>query len=127
MNENGHAPIVWVGDKRDDAFDRLAAALSRLGLALELCGSVGQLPKALARWRRAVVVARDSGSGSAAAETMAALEHVYRPVPVVVLMEGSAFGRYYDLMGRGADHFYEVNEAPERIAHAVRHTAARAA
>lgn len=121
------ASVIWVGPGEGEAYERVAADLRGRGLPLAVCEDTAELAKALRRRSRAVVVVRDSGGASLADAALAAVESVYRPVPVVVLADEAAFSRYYELMGRGVRHYCDLSEAPERIARVVRHTAASAA
>ena len=128
MQSTDPTSVVWVGPQRGEAFHHLAAELSRNGMSLAVCETAGDLAGALRIRSRAVVVVPDGDASAALADAvLTALESVYRPVPVVVLAEASAFGRYYELMRRGVRHYYELSEAPERIASAVQYTAAHAA
>lgn len=108
-------------------FPGLAADLRRRGLDVEVCENADALPETLSRTPREVVILRDDSGASLTDAALAALASIYRPIPVFVLAEESAFGRYYDLMVRGVRHFYNLREAPARIALAVHFTAARAA
>ena len=127
MRPADFASVIWVGSKRGQVFSGLAADLRRRGLDVEVCEDADALPETLSRTPRAVVILRDDSGASLTDTALAALESIYRPVPVVVLAEESAFGRYYDLMVRGVRHFFSLGETPARIARAVQHTAARAA
>ncbi len=128
MQPTDPASVVWVGPYRGEAFHHLAAELHRQGLSLAVCEAADDLAETLRSRPRAVLVMRDGGDCKILADAaLAALGAVYRPVPVVVLADESAFGRYYDLMRRGVRHYYALSETPERITSAVRHIAAHPA
>lgn len=128
MQSKENPSVIWVGPQRGEAFRRLATELDRMGLHLAACESVADLAGTLESRSRAVLVVPDCSECAALADTaLEALESLYRSVPVVILAEAPAFGRYYDLMRRGVRHYYELSESPARIADAVRYMAARAA
>ena len=127
MKRIGSASVIWVGPAGGESFQRLTADLRRHGLGFIICKNPDQLPQTLSRTPRAVVVVLDDPSASLADATLTALQSVCRPIPVVVLIEKSAFGHYYDLMGRGVRHYYAASESPEQIARAVQYTVAHAA
>ena len=100
-------------------FSGLAADLRRRGLELEVCENAKALTETLSRTPRAVVILRDDSGASLTDSVLALLASIYRPVPVVVLAEESAFGRYYDLMLRRVRHFFYSGEPPARVGLAV--------
>ncbi|MEZ5361864.1 MAG: hypothetical protein R2748_05830 [Bryobacterales bacterium] len=119
--------MIWVGSRGGETFRGLAADLRRRGFSVEVCESVDALPETLHRTPRAVLILREEGGASLTDAALAALESTYRSVPIVVLAEESAFGRYYELMVRGVRHFFSLRESPAQIGRAVQHTAAHAA
>ena len=127
METTNATSIIWVGPAGSDSRQCLAASLFRHGFSLAICENTDQLSQLLSRTPKAVVVVVDDPKAVLVDAALAALERLYRSVPVVVLAEQSTFARCYDLMGRGVLHVYELGEAPDRIARAVQHTAARAA
>jgi DNA-binding NarL/FixJ family response regulator len=115
--------VIWVGPETDEDCKPIAQALREFGLEVAMSSNVDGLPDLLRKSRRAVVVACNCSGDRFAGKVLAALESVYHPVPVIVLADQSAFGDYYDLMSRGATHYFQLSEGPEPIARAVRLTA----
>jgi DNA-binding NtrC family response regulator len=126
-NRREETRVIWLGPRNDAALDDVAEALRNQGIELEVSERAHDLAAAVSLSPRAVIVVSDHVSPGSAEEALMALESVYRPIPVVILMDHSAFGRYYDLMRRGATYFYERGEGTDRIVRGVRHAAARAA
>ena len=103
------------GDWRDDVVERIV----RDGFAVQLLTSTEALLAALQAHPKAVVVVCDKEYGRTSREVLAALAAGLRSSPVVVLVERSEFGDYYDVMARGACCYYEQTESPRLIAQAV--------
>jgi len=111
--------ILWIGSPLGVLHDEVVGRIRKDGLEVEELGSAEALLDVLHVHPKAVIVVCDKQYGRRSREVLDALEAGLRGSPVVVLVERSEFGDYYDVMGRGAFCYYEQSENPRRIAEAV--------
>lgn len=119
--------VIWAGDEAPGASERLSEALQGCGVDLEIARTMEQLRHAVEGSSRPVVLVRDDPSELNADAVLTVLDSVCRPVTVVALLDQPEFGRYYYLSARGVTCFCELHEDPDRIAGAIRWSAARVA
>ena len=79
------------------------------------------LDTVLRRHRKAPLLIYSPPNGAPAADVVVRAENAIHGRPVVVAVDSSDFGTYYDLMSLGVSGYYEVSEGPESIGRALRH------
>lgn len=111
--------VIWVGPADGDDLQELGRAIRGRGLGFTRVERAEDLPGVLSLHAHAVVVACDRQTQQRSRDVVASVSRVGRRVPILVLVEESDFGDYYDLMERGVRYYYEFREGPERICGAL--------
>ena len=111
--------VIIVGLSETPASRELRASLEAMGSRIsEVLGPEG-IPGLLRDIRKATIVVYSPQSDAAAHRTLAAVAASHRGTPVIVLVDRSEFGEYYELMSAGVVQYYELSERPEIIARGV--------
>lgn len=111
--------VFWIGPRTGKLYLELVARLGARGLSVIDIESAEAPPETLRLHAKAVIVVCDQGSEGMTRRVLESLHAGLRNSPVIVLVERSEFGDYYDMMNRGANYYYEQSENPRRIAQAV--------
>ncbi len=78
----------------------------------------------LRRHRKAPLLIYSPTNGAPAADVVSRSSDAIHGRPVVVAVDSSDFGTYYELMALGVTGYYEIGEGPESIGRALRHFSA---
>jgi len=115
--------IIWIGPAAGPVHHEVVSKTKRNGLAVLDLDSPESLNAVLRLFPKAVIVVCDNQHGRISRQVLDSMAAGMRNAPVVVLVERSDFGDYYDVMAQGAFCYYEQSESPKAIANAVWWTA----
>lgn len=114
-----HRCIIWAGPSEGSAYRALRVAIRRRGLRIVTARAAEDVTDLVEHGVGSVVVALDHGSRRWSRDVAEALRHACRRVVLFVIVERSDFAGYYDLMEQGANYYYQLNEGPRAISHAI--------
>lgn len=115
--------VILVGLPRTSASFALRKSLEGMGSRISEVGGPEEIPSLLRDIRRATIVVYSPQRDAAAHRTLAAVASAHRGTPVIVLVDRSEFGEYFELMASGVVQYYELSERPELIARGVERAA----
>ena len=118
-DDEAGSDVILVGLTRHPAALHLAQLLRTEGFKTHDAGGPEEAPALLSETRRATIVVYSPGSPTAARSVIEQVQAAHRATPVVVLVDHSDFGDYYELMTHGATEYFEIDEPAEVILRGV--------
>jgi len=115
--------VIIVGLSETPAYSELRTSLEAMGSRISEVRSPEGIPGLLRDIRRATIVVYSPQHDAAAHRALAAVAGAHRGTPIIVLVDHSQFGEYYELMASGVVQYYELSERPEIIARGVERAA----
>lgn len=121
------AVVIVVGMRKLPLHEELVRTLREKGVEVLDLDSYEEVPAALRQHRKAAIVVHSQHRNNGAHHVLRGLWAVMRNAPVLVVVNHTDLGEYYELMSEGALGYYEVAEGPRRISAAVESIAMRSA
>jgi len=117
--------VIVLTPPKNGAFADTLRWLRSRGFRLQPADSQA-LESVLRQHRKAPLLIYSPPNGAPAADVVLRAASAIHGRPVLVAVDSSDFGSYYDLMALGVNGYYEVSEGPESIGRALQHFSASA-